>query len=99
MNGHELHPEDARDMREPHRDGGGTLRQDISNAMVGLYKEHLGKGPVRCRAYLEPDLVLVVLGGGAIRQASRRCSRLAGGMRSARRDRSGRTACRSGSWP
>jgi uncharacterized protein YbcI len=64
MNGHELHPEDARDMREPHRDGGGTLRQDISNAMVGLYKEHLGKGPVRCRAYLEPDLVLVVLGGG-----------------------------------
>ncbi len=51
-------------MREPHRDGGGTLRQDISTAMVGLYKEHLGRGPTHCRAYLEPDLVLVVLGGG-----------------------------------
>ena len=51
-------------MREPHHDGGGTLRQDISNAIVGHYKEHLGRGPVRCRTYLEPDLVIVILGGG-----------------------------------
>ena len=32
--------------------------------MVRLYKEHFGKGPTRCRTYLEPDLVVVVLGGG-----------------------------------
>lgn len=42
----------------------GTLRQDISTAIVGLYKDHLGTGPTRCRTYLHPDLVIVVLGGG-----------------------------------
>jgi uncharacterized protein YbcI len=61
---HELHPEDAADMREPREDGGGTLRQDISNALVALYKKHLGKGPTRCRTYLEPDMILVVMAGG-----------------------------------
>jgi len=59
-----LHPEDAADLREPHEDGDGTLRQDISTVMVGLYKEHYGEGPTRCRTYLHPDLVIVVLGGG-----------------------------------
>jgi uncharacterized protein YbcI len=59
-----LHPEDAADLRESHEDGDGTLRQDISTAMVGLYKEHYGEGPTRCRTYLHPDLVIVVLGGG-----------------------------------
>ena len=51
-------------MREPREDGGGTLRQDISNALVALYKKHLGKGPTRCRTYLEPDMILVVMAGG-----------------------------------
>ena len=51
-------------MREPGAEGHGTLRQDISTAMVGLYKEHFGKGPTRCRTYLEPDLVIVILGEG-----------------------------------
>ena len=64
MNDPELHPSDAADMRESTHDGGGTLRQEISNAIVGQYKAYLGKGPVRCRTYLEPDLVVVVLGGG-----------------------------------
>jgi uncharacterized protein YbcI len=59
-----LHPGDAADLREPHEDDDGTLRQDISTAMVGLYKEHYGEGPTRCRTYLHPDLVIVVLGGG-----------------------------------
>ena len=59
-----LHPEDAADLREPHEDGDGTLRQDISTVMVGLYKDHYGEGPTRCRTYLHPDLVIVVLGGG-----------------------------------
>src|SRR5258708_6617581 len=64
METHQLHPEDAADMRVPREDGGGTLRADISRAIVGLYKQHYGKGPVRCRTYVEPDLVLVVLGEG-----------------------------------
>jgi uncharacterized protein YbcI len=51
-------------MRDPVENGQGTLRQDISNALVGLYKEHFGKGPTRCRTYLEPDLVVVILGEG-----------------------------------
>jgi uncharacterized protein YbcI len=51
-------------MREPVEDGQGTLRQDISTALVGLYKQHLGKGPTRCRTYLEPDLVVVIMGEG-----------------------------------
>lgn len=59
----DLHPDDAADLRESH-DGDGTLRRDISTAMVGLYKQHYGEGPTRCRTYLHPDLVIVVLGGG-----------------------------------
>jgi uncharacterized protein YbcI len=64
MNHRDLHPEDAADMREPHHEGDGTLRQDISTAVVGLYKQNYGEGPARCRTYLHPELVIVVLGGG-----------------------------------
>jgi uncharacterized protein YbcI len=63
MEGQHLHPEDVAGMRGP-ADGQGTLRSDISTALVGLYKEHFGKGPTRCRTYLEPDLVVVILGEG-----------------------------------
>ena len=51
-------------MRERGSDGQGTLRADISTAIVGLYKKHYGKGPIHCRTYLEPDLVVVILGEG-----------------------------------
>jgi uncharacterized protein YbcI len=64
MTREELHPEDAADMRESRGEGDGTLRQEISTAMVGLYKQHYGEGPTRCRTYLHPELVIVVLGGG-----------------------------------
>jgi uncharacterized protein YbcI len=64
MSDPELHPEDVAAMREPDEEGDGTVRQDISTAMVGLYKEHFGEGPTRCRTYFPPDLVIVVLGGG-----------------------------------
>ena len=64
MEGHELHSEDVARMREPVADGLGTLRSDISTAIVGLYKKHYGKGPTHCRTYLEPDLVVVILGEG-----------------------------------
>jgi uncharacterized protein YbcI len=59
-----MHPEDAARMREPVTGGEGALRDQISTAIVGLYKEHYGKGPTHCRTYLEPDLVIVVLGQG-----------------------------------
>ena len=45
-------------------DGDGNLRAEISTAIVGLYKQHYGKGPTHCRTYLEPNLVVVVLGEG-----------------------------------
>ena len=64
MEGNEPHPEDAERMREPVSDGQGTLRAKISTAIVGLYKKHYGKGPTHCRTYLEPDIVIVVLGEG-----------------------------------
>jgi uncharacterized protein YbcI len=64
MEGDDLHPEDAAMMREPVSNGEGALRAEISTAIVGLYKKHYGKGPIHCRTYLEPDLVIVVLGEG-----------------------------------
>jgi uncharacterized protein YbcI len=64
VEGKEPHPEDVERMREPAADGQGTLRAEISTAIVGLYKQHFGKGPTHCRTYLEPDLVIVVLGEG-----------------------------------
>jgi len=64
VNDQELHPEDVAAMREPDEEGEGSVRSEISTAMVRLYKEHLGKGPTRCRTYLHPELVIVVLGGG-----------------------------------
>ena len=64
VEGHEIHPEDEARMRERIPDGQGTLRADISTAIVGLYKSHYGKGPTHCRTYLEPDLVMVILGEG-----------------------------------
>ena len=57
-------PENPADLGESREGPGGVLRQDISNAIVGLYKEHYGKGPTRCRTYLQPELVIVVLGEG-----------------------------------
>jgi uncharacterized protein YbcI len=56
--------EDSEAMREHVDLEDGGLRQDISNAIVGLYKEHFGRGPFKCRTYLQPDLVVVVMGGG-----------------------------------
>jgi uncharacterized protein YbcI len=40
---------------------GGSLTRDLSRAMVALYKEYVGRGPTQARAYVEEDLVTVVL--------------------------------------
>jgi len=67
MADHDPQPEDIADPKEPAEEPAGTLRADISREIVRLYKDHYGKGPVRCRTYLEPELVTVVLGGGYTR--------------------------------
>jgi uncharacterized protein YbcI len=60
----ELHPEDAAAMRERPHAAAGSLRQDISNTIVTLFKQRFGRGPTSCRTYLEPDLVVLVMSGG-----------------------------------
>ena len=42
----------------------GELSGQISTRFVQLLKEHSGKGPSRCRTYLEEDMVVVLLRGG-----------------------------------
>jgi uncharacterized protein YbcI len=59
----ELHPTDVAALRGAGREG-GPLRQELSNAIVALFKEYYGRGPADCRTYLEPDLVVVVMTGG-----------------------------------
>jgi uncharacterized protein YbcI len=44
---------------------GGDVLAGISNAVVQMMREAIGKGPTKCKTYLAgPDMVLVVLGGG-----------------------------------
>ena len=64
MESHEVDLEDAAELHQAREERHSTLGAGISRAMVGLYKRHYGKGPVRCRTYVEPDLVMVVLGEG-----------------------------------
>jgi uncharacterized protein YbcI len=63
MTAPDLHPTDAAAMRDT-ASHGGPLRQELSNAIVALFKEYYGRGPADCRTYLEPDLVVVVMSGG-----------------------------------
>ena len=59
----ELHPTDVAAMRDS-ASHGGPLRQELSNAIVALFKQYHGRGPADCRTYLELDLVVVVMTGG-----------------------------------
>jgi uncharacterized protein YbcI len=59
-----LDDRDAAAMREQVDATQGTLRHAISDAFVGFYKEFFGKGPTKCRTFLEPDLIVVLLRGG-----------------------------------
>jgi uncharacterized protein YbcI len=40
---------------------GHSLVRDLSRAMVALYKEYVGRGPTQARAYVEEDLITIVL--------------------------------------
>ncbi|MHB8241968.1 MAG: Na-translocating system protein MpsC family protein [Solirubrobacteraceae bacterium] len=44
-------------------DQGATLAA-VSRRIVGLLKEHYGKGPTKARTYYSGDLVVVLLSGG-----------------------------------
>jgi uncharacterized protein YbcI len=43
---------------------GGSVRMEISNAMVGLKKRFYGKGPVKARTYINDNYVFCVMEGG-----------------------------------
>jgi uncharacterized protein YbcI len=45
----------------PHR---FSLGEDISRTFVQLMKEYGGKGPTRCKTYIDGDLVVVLMRGG-----------------------------------
>ena len=62
MEGHDPEPADGASSASSPLDG--ALSQEISNEIGRLYKQHYGKGPLSSRTYLQPELVVVVLGGG-----------------------------------
>lgn len=39
----------------------GELARDLARAMVALYKDYVGRGPTHARAYVEDDLITIVL--------------------------------------
>jgi uncharacterized protein YbcI len=42
----------------------GDVRRAISRTVVALLKEHFGRGPIRAKAYLHDDWVLVLMYNG-----------------------------------
>jgi uncharacterized protein YbcI len=42
----------------------GELAAEISTRIVQMLKEHAGRGPTKCRTYIDEDLVIVLMGGG-----------------------------------
>jgi uncharacterized protein YbcI len=49
------------------RDPGGSMRAEISNAMVGLKKQFYGKGPTSVKTYINDSYVFCVMSGGLTR--------------------------------
>ncbi len=49
----------------------GELATAISNAVVGVYVDYLGRGPTRARTVIGHDLVTVVLGEGLTKAEQR----------------------------
>ncbi len=50
--------------QEAGREEQGKTLAAISRRIVGLLKEHYGKGPTKARTYYSGDLVVVLLSGG-----------------------------------
>ncbi|MGH2859838.1 MAG: Na-translocating system protein MpsC family protein [Solirubrobacteraceae bacterium] len=53
-----MEPTEAPDARQQ---PGGSLGKDISNLVVRVVRDYTGRGPTRARAYLQDDLISVVL--------------------------------------
>jgi uncharacterized protein YbcI len=53
--------------RVPEAAENGNLSRELARAMVALFKEYVGRGPSHARAYVEEDLVAVVLGDTMIK--------------------------------
>jgi uncharacterized protein YbcI len=49
------------------RDPAGSARAALANAMVGLKKEHYGRGPTGAKAWILDDYVFVAMEGGLTR--------------------------------
>jgi uncharacterized protein YbcI len=45
----------------------GEMRAKLANAMVGLKKEHFGRGPTAAKAWMLDDYVFVAMEGGLTR--------------------------------
>lgn len=63
---------DARKLSEPEAPkddapGGGSMRAEISSAMVSIMKQYLGKGPTNARTFVNERYVFCVMEGGLTR--------------------------------
>ena len=49
--------------RRPARLAGGQLLAAISTSIVGILREHYGRGPMKAKTYLLDDIIVVVMRG------------------------------------
>jgi uncharacterized protein YbcI len=42
----------------------GEIASEISTTIVQMLKEHAGRGPTKCRTYIDDDFVMVLMRGG-----------------------------------
>ena len=49
---------------QPHR---GRVSEEVSRTFVQMAKDYAGKGPTKCRTYIEDDLIIVLMRGGFTR--------------------------------
>ena len=57
---------------QQHPQPGGWLLQDVSNAMVALHKEQIGRGPTKAQSHLAgPDALLCVMDDALLPAESR----------------------------
>jgi uncharacterized protein YbcI len=51
-------------VEEPEQLSGGALLSAISNRVVGILREHYGRGPMKAKTYALDDLIVCVLRNG-----------------------------------
>jgi uncharacterized protein YbcI len=50
-----------RDSSDPVRGAGGELNSAVAQAVVRVYREHLGRGPTKAHAFYRDNVVVVIL--------------------------------------